>query len=1507
MVIVEKSFPRGGTSNVAKKETKENIIFGAVQRSTKKRKSSAHGIIGADKIDDNLETFSAELLNYDTIQEGMLIMGIVKQIDQLHLKLSLPGRITAEVSALEISNAYTKSLERLLNSSKQTDDDDGIKSLSDLYRIGQVVYGKVQGLERNDSGRVWVTMTLKPSDVHSELNHGNIRKNFLFSGAIEEIQEHGYIIESGIKNLRCFVPFEDLQQQQQQQHVIGQHLLLKVKKMTSDKTASTCICKEVLIDEAKIKEHSDCNLDYFMPSTIVDFQINKILKDGLQGTIMNELFTAYVNEHQLNDSLALPENFQKGSVYKAHILYVMPLTKLVYLTLNIRNLSEESVIASEAEMLKRGDIVENARVHHFGTGGVILILNEKFKGIISYKTMKTNYKGNYDQDALLVKYAKKSQHKVRILEYDAMDSLYICTDDANLVNEKYFRLQDVEAGEFVKAIVESQNPKFGGYNLRLGKLKGIIEKIYLAATSKTLDIDTKLKCRVVGVNSERNVIYLTNRPEYMIKNCKLLTSLDQAKINKTYMGTIVKIVKGISVLVKFFGEIKGVLYKDKDTSADEINNLAEGQTMLFRVVKMKGEQLILGLVSNLLLNPGEICPVKATHILESGLEVQVAYNAEDGSECTAKGIAPITFLSDFRDLTLAKLQTYNIDEELQVACLSGSTFSVRDVNYFSQSTINKWQDIKPGDILKAYIKNVIDENIIEIILLTAGCKAPIRLHSDMLLVKAFNLHKLTLSSEQTLYVRVLGKENVTKTISVSAKLTDVLEDFLHETAKYLESYLKEVCGIKTAFMKKGRPISQYSVGDKVTAEFRVVNDTTKDWEFVLDKTDVIGLVKATSVNKATKVPKFGTRHDCIILWIDYSSNVVYLSNKQADLIHISNDPNIPSNLIGKSGIKAKVLLKMDTILICSLKKINNPLIYCPARLHFNDFEDVCANSVAEGDFCRLSFIHDTLPIAVPENIYKVWHAKAKKRKLIQDDVKTMALKTARIEKLSNMNETALSKKKLKKQIESDNDHYRMEVNEKVKKIPKYEKLSKENDKQINQQQMTNKVCKKRKSAEEERVISKNGSSTAESKKEIKKQTLNNVCPQTKDDDKEVVNKKRPKNGKDTKEGGKKMKKDEPLFYEDKQPSVCDHFSETRLGGDDTQGKEAKGKKTLTTNIKPLAGVVDFWNMSMNDNSIKSSDTEDDDDDGGNDDNTKPIKKKKLTAAEKFKKQREEEARLRSIEEKYADPNRIPETIDQFDRLVLTEPDNSKHWINYMVFHMQSFEIEKSRAVARRALKTITFRNPDEQINIWVALLNLELRYGSKESFDDTFKEALTYNEPIKIYLRVLDILIDMQKQEELTDLISIVTKKFKSIPEAWRSAANALFTIGMIERAQQLLHKALNSLPEREHVNTIVMFANLNHKHGQNEMAQTLLDQVITSYPKRVDVWSQYVDMLVKENLIDCARNVLERAIIQKIPLKKMRIVFKKYLEFEQNHGTDANVQRVKQLAIDYVNKNQHL
>lgn len=133
-------------------------------------------------------------------------------------------------------------------------------------------------------------------------------------------------------------------------------------------------------------------------------------------------------------------------------------------------------------------------------------------------------------------------------------------------------------------------------------------------------------------------------------------------------------------------------------------------------------------------------------------------------------------------------------------------------------------------------------------------------------------------------------------------------------------------------------------------------------------------------------------------------------------------------------------------------------------------------------------------------------------------------------------------------------------------------------------------------------------------------------------------------------------------------------------------------------------------------------------------------------------------------------------------------------------------------------------------------------------------------------------------------------------------------------------------------VNLIVRFANLENKFGEKERAQTLFENILTSYPKRVDVWSCYVDSLIKSEDIDMARyrlyntihiqiklvsqctpcgkcvihvyrKVLERACALTLPARKMKTLFKKYISFEEKYGSPEAVNRVTQLAADYVEK----
>lgn len=93
----------------------------------------------------------------------------------------------------------------------------------------------------------------------------------------------------------------------------------------------------------------------------------------------------------------------------------------------------------------------------------------------------------------------------------------------------------------------------------------------------------------------------------------------------------------------------------------------------------------------------------------------------------------------------------------------------------------------------------------------------------------------------------------------------------------------------------------------------------------------------------------------------------------------------------------------------------------------------------------------------------------------------------------------------------------------------------------------------------------------------------------------------------------------------------------------------------------------------------------------------------------------------------------------------------------------------------------------------------------------------------------------------------------------------------------------------------------LYNRFNESDDAHALLEQILASYPKRVDIWSVYIDMLIKSDEIKLARQTLERAVTQKLPVKKMRSLFKKHLEFEKKYGTENDVARVKAMAEEYV------
>ena len=122
--------------------------------------------------------------------------------------------------------------------------------------------------------------------------------------------------------------------------------------------------------------------------------------------------------------------------------------------------------------------------------------------------------------------------------------------------------------------------------------------------------------------------------------------------------------------------------------------------------------------------------------------------------------------------------------------------------------------------------------------------------------------------------------------------------------------------------------------------------------------------------------------------------------------------------------------------------------------------------------------------------------------------------------------------------------------------------------------------------------------------------------------------------------------------------------------------------------------------------------------------------------------------------------RTPESNADFERLLLGSPNSSYLWIQYMSFQIQLSEIEKAREVARRALEAINFREEQERLNVWIALLNLENIYGTEQTIGDTFKDAVRRNDAKTVYLGLAAIF----EQSEKFDVSASFVRVCRSSP-----------------------------------------------------------------------------------------------------------------------------------------------
>lgn len=128
-------------------------------------------------------------------------------------------------------------------------------------------------------------------------------------------------------------------------------------------------------------------------------------------------------------------------------------------------------------------------------------------------------------------------------------------------------------------------------------------------------------------------------------------------------------------------------------------------------------------------------------------------------------------------------------------------------------------------------------------------------------------------------------------------------------------------------------------------------------------------------------------------------------------------------------------------------------------------------------------------------------------------------------------------------------------------------------------------------------------------------------------------------------------------------------------------------------------------------------------------------------------------------------------------------------------------------------------------------------------------------------------------------------------------------TLSAPSRARALLQRATQSVPASQHRLLTAKFGALEFQspHGDPERGRTIFEGLLSTFPKKWDLWDMFVDLEKAKGEKENVRRLFERMAGTRMKGRRAKFVFKRWLEWEEGNGDAKSVERVKARAAEYV------
>ena len=573
-----------------------------------------------------------ELLKYKTLRVGMKVLGVVTEVNDRGLTVSLPNGLKGTVTRAEASDVLAPVAKRKggkkdagdeseseSESESEEEETDQELDLTSMFRVGQILRCRVRNVGKGKSGGKRIDLATRLSQVCGNISGHSLHDGMAVPACVNSVEDHGYVLSFGCQeDPTGFLPRKSCPQSLADVLVRGSILDVVLsggdegsggKRARSKGSGGVmqCTADPKRVAQAVTHEGDGAAMSTLLPGMLVNARVKAVLPDGLQMNFMT-YFQATVDAFHVGGGVhgAAPDPaaaHKVGERLRARVLYVDANSKNVGLTLRPHLVSAPDTQSGPAKravdsMPKPGTVYEQALVRRVDSGiGVLLELRESEDEDGAHPAFgycHISDAADEHTDKLEKRFKVGKKVRARVIGSRAMDGVATVSCKATVLDQPFLSLEELEPGMHVRGEVVAVEPYGAVVKLAPG-VKALCPPNHISdipgrVTNAKVKEGLSAKFRVVSVDRAKGRAVVTHKKQLIKSDLPIVASLNDASPGVTTHGVVTG-VETYGVFVQLYGDVRGLAgAQDLGLSPDQTPHeaFAVGQVVRATVIRSDG-------------------------------------------------------------------------------------------------------------------------------------------------------------------------------------------------------------------------------------------------------------------------------------------------------------------------------------------------------------------------------------------------------------------------------------------------------------------------------------------------------------------------------------------------------------------------------------------------------------------------------------------------------------------------------------------------------------------------------------------------------------------------------------------------------------------------------------------------------------------------------------------------------------------------------------------------------